>query len=121
MAIALASGECWKCSIVSNIRAALAINGSAIQAYEPIARAALARAWEFIGHGFGQKNMQKVPDERADIAKNDGSHSGIHGATTARMAWAWLDRDHGIHPTSWPKKAMSNVLRLGSGRPTGLF
>ena len=51
------------------IRAALAINGSAIQAYEPIARAALERGWEFIGHGFGQKNMQKVPDEREDIAK----------------------------------------------------
>jgi peptidoglycan/xylan/chitin deacetylase (PgdA/CDA1 family) len=51
------------------IRAALAINGSAIQAYEPIARAALDRGWEFIGHGFGQKNMQKVPDEREDIAK----------------------------------------------------
>jgi peptidoglycan/xylan/chitin deacetylase (PgdA/CDA1 family) len=47
----------------------LAINGSAIQAYEPIARAALERGWEFIGHGFGQKNMQRVPDERADIAK----------------------------------------------------
>jgi polysaccharide deacetylase len=52
-----------------HIRAALAINGSAIQTYEPIARAALEREWEFIGHGFGQKNMQKVPDERADIAK----------------------------------------------------
>src|ERR1700680_1802701 len=51
------------------IRAALAINGSAIQAYEPIARAALERGWEFIGHGFGQKNMQKVPDERGDIAQ----------------------------------------------------
>ena len=51
------------------IRSALAINGSAIQAYEPIARAALERDWEFIGHGFGQKNMQKVPDEREDIAK----------------------------------------------------
>src|SRR6266436_4456240 len=51
------------------IRAALAINGSAIQAYQPIARAALERGWEFIGHGFGQKNMQKVPDEREDIAK----------------------------------------------------
>ena len=51
------------------IRAALAINGSAIQAYEPIARAALDRGWEFIGHGFGQKNMQKVEDEREDIAK----------------------------------------------------
>jgi peptidoglycan/xylan/chitin deacetylase (PgdA/CDA1 family) len=51
------------------IRCALAINGSAIQAYQPIARAALERKWEFIGHGFGQKNMQKVPDEREDIAK----------------------------------------------------
>src|SRR5436189_5932675 len=47
----------------------LAINGGAITAYEPIARAALDRPWEFIGHGFGQKNMQKVPDERADIQK----------------------------------------------------
>jgi len=51
------------------IRAVLAINGSAIRTYEPIARAALERGWEFIGHGFGQKNMQKVSDERADIVK----------------------------------------------------
>jgi peptidoglycan/xylan/chitin deacetylase (PgdA/CDA1 family) len=49
--------------------AVLAINGSAIETYEPIARAALDRGWEFIGHGFTQKNMQKVPDERADIRK----------------------------------------------------
>ena len=47
----------------------LAINGSAIEAYEPIARAALERGWEFIGHGFTQKNMQKVPDECVDIRK----------------------------------------------------
>jgi peptidoglycan/xylan/chitin deacetylase (PgdA/CDA1 family) len=51
------------------IRAVLAINGGAIRAYEPVARAALERGWEFIGHGFGQKNMQKVPDERADIVQ----------------------------------------------------
>jgi allantoinase len=51
------------------IRAALAINGSAIHAYPPIAHAALERGWEFIGHGFGQKNMQKISDERADIVK----------------------------------------------------
>src|SRR5262249_6547200 len=37
-----------------SIPAVLAINGGAIQAYEPIARAALDRQWEFIGHGFGQ-------------------------------------------------------------------
>jgi allantoinase len=51
------------------IRAALAINGSAIAAYEPIARAARDRGWEFIGHGFSQKNMQKVANEREDIVK----------------------------------------------------
>ena len=27
----------------------------------PIARAALERRWEFIGHGFGQRSMQEVP------------------------------------------------------------
>jgi allantoinase len=51
------------------IRAVLAVNGSAIMHYEPIARAALERSWEFIGHGFTQKNMQKVADERDDIRK----------------------------------------------------
>jgi allantoinase len=51
------------------IQAALAINGCAIRSYEPIARAALNRDWEFIGHGFTQKNMQKVENEAADIAR----------------------------------------------------
>jgi allantoinase len=68
------------------IRAALAINGSAIKAYEPIARAALERGWEFIGHGFGQKNMQKVPDEREDIAKTT---SIIH-QFTGQKPRGWL-------------------------------
>jgi allantoinase len=51
------------------IRAAVAINGSAIAAYEPIARAARDRGWEFIGHGFTQTNLQKVANEREDIRK----------------------------------------------------
>jgi allantoinase len=55
------------------IRAALAINGSAIRAYEPISQAALDRGWEFVGHGYSQKNMQKVEDERADIAKTSAA------------------------------------------------
>ena len=50
-----------------SIPAALAINGSAIAAYPPIVRAAVERDWEFIGHGFTQRNMQKVKNERADI------------------------------------------------------
>ena len=68
------------------IRAALAINGGVIQSYEPIARAALEHQWEFIGHGFGQKNMQKVPDERADIAKT----TGVIRAFTGRRPRGWL-------------------------------
>lgn len=51
------------------IKAVLAINGKAITTYEAISRAALDRGWEFMGHGYGQKNMQKVPDEREDIRK----------------------------------------------------
>ena len=42
---------------------------SAIQRYGPIARSALERGWEFIGHGFTQQSMQKVADEREDIRK----------------------------------------------------
>jgi allantoinase len=51
------------------IPAVLAINGSAIAAYPAIVRAAVERQWEFIGHGFTQRNMQKVKNERADIRK----------------------------------------------------
>ena len=68
------------------IRAAVAINGGAIHAYEPISRAALERGWEFIGHGFGQKNMQKVADERADIAKT----TAVIGEFTGRRPRGWL-------------------------------
>ena len=68
------------------IPAVLAINGGAIQAYEPVARAALDRQWEFIGHGFGQKNMQKVPDERVDIQKTTAAIA----AFTGRRPRGWL-------------------------------
>jgi allantoinase len=64
----------------------LAINGGAIHAYEPIALAARERRWEFIGHGFGQKNMQKVPDERADIKKTTAAIKEF----TGRAPRGWL-------------------------------
>lgn len=68
------------------IPAVLAINGSAINAYEPIARAALDRKWEFIGHGFTQKNMQKVDDESEDIRKTTDAIK----AFTGRPPRGWL-------------------------------
>ena len=51
------------------IPAVLAINGTAIRTYEAISRAALERKWEFMGHGYTQRNMQAVEDEREDIRK----------------------------------------------------
>ena len=47
----------------------IAINGSALAAYPAIVQAAVERNWEFIGHGFTQRNLQKVENERADIRK----------------------------------------------------
>jgi peptidoglycan/xylan/chitin deacetylase (PgdA/CDA1 family) len=61
------------------IRAVLAVNGSAIGHYEAIARAALERGWEFIGHGFTQKNMQKVANERDDIRKTTAAIQDFTG------------------------------------------
>ena len=46
------------------------INGVAIQAYPDIIKACLDRKWEFVGHGFTQRNMQKVENERADIRRS---------------------------------------------------
>ena len=69
-----------------SIQAVLAINGKAIATYAPIAAAAHDRGWEFIGHGFGQKNMQKVPDEREDISK---TREAIR-AFTGRNPRGWL-------------------------------
>jgi len=79
----------WRMLDVLNhchVRAVLAINGSAIQRYEPIARAALECGWEFIGHGFTQQSMQKVADERDDIRK---TAAAIHGFT-GKPPRGWL-------------------------------
>jgi peptidoglycan/xylan/chitin deacetylase (PgdA/CDA1 family) len=69
-----------------DVPAVLAINGSAIKTYEPISRAALERKWEFMGHGYTQKNMQKVEDEAADIAKTTDAIA----AFTGKRPRGWL-------------------------------
>ena len=68
------------------IKAALAINGSAIGAYPAIAEAAKSRGWEFMGHGYTQTNMQKVANESEDIAKTT---EAIRAATGKRPR-GWL-------------------------------
>ena len=45
------------------------INGVAVEAFPDIVKACVERNWEFLGHGYTQRNMQKVENERADIRK----------------------------------------------------
>ena len=64
----------------------LAINGSALAAYPAIVEAAKARHWEFMGHGFTQRNMQKVENEREDIRKT----ADVIAAATGKRPRGWL-------------------------------
>ena len=68
------------------VRASLAINGTAIRSYEAISRAALERNWEFMGHGYTQRNMQAVEDEREDIRKTTAAIREF----TGRAPRGWL-------------------------------
>ena len=69
-----------------DVRTTLALNGSVCTAYPRIAEAALESGWEFIGHGFSQKNMQKVDDERIDIQQT----RDIIEKFTGRAPRGWL-------------------------------
>jgi len=63
----------------ANVKAALALNGSCLKSYPPIAEAARERGWEFLGHGFHQKNMQKVANEREAIRLTADAIAGFTG------------------------------------------
>ena len=52
-----------------DVKAVLCLNGSCLESYAPIAEAARERQWEFLGHGFIQKSMQKVENERDTIRR----------------------------------------------------
>jgi allantoinase len=45
----------------------LAINGSVCRSYPRVAKEALERGWEFMGHGFEQRPMHHLEDQRAAI------------------------------------------------------
>jgi len=69
-----------------NIRAVLAINGTAVKTYEAISRAALERKWEFMGHGYTQRSMQAVENEDDDIRKT----TEVIKAFTGKAPRGWL-------------------------------
>ena len=81
-----ASGACWRCSTICAFPPCWRSTARRSPRYEPIVRAARERNWEFIGHGFCQKNMQKVADERADIR----STSAAIREATGKNPRGWL-------------------------------
>jgi peptidoglycan/xylan/chitin deacetylase (PgdA/CDA1 family) len=70
----------------NEVKAVLALNGSCIESYAPIAEAARERQWEFLGHGFIQQNMQKVENEREAIRRTTAAIT----AFTGKRPRGWL-------------------------------
>ena len=50
------------------LKATFAINGSVCELYPEVCEAAREAGWDFMGHGFVQKPMHKVEDQRSAIA-----------------------------------------------------
>jgi len=51
-----------------NLKATFALNGSVCELYPEACEAARHAGWDFMGHGFVQKPMHRVEDQRAAIA-----------------------------------------------------
>jgi peptidoglycan/xylan/chitin deacetylase (PgdA/CDA1 family) len=59
------------------IKATLATNGSVIKSYPRVVEAALKADWEFMGHGFIQRPMHHVENQRAAIADTIASREMV--------------------------------------------
>ena len=51
------------------IKATLAINGSVIKSYPRVAQAGLDAGWEFMGHGYTQRPMHHLENQKEEILK----------------------------------------------------
>jgi peptidoglycan/xylan/chitin deacetylase (PgdA/CDA1 family) len=50
-----------------DVKATLAINGSVCKGYPRVAQAALEAGWEFMGHGYVQRPMHHIEDQKKNI------------------------------------------------------
>jgi len=66
------------------LRATMALNGNIVNSYPRIAEAARDAGWEFMGHGFVQRPMHQLDDQRAAI---DATVAAIKGFT-GKGPWA---------------------------------
>ena len=51
------------------VKGTLAINGSVCKSYPRVARAALEAGWEFMGHGYVQRPMHHLEDQKKEISE----------------------------------------------------
>ena len=61
------------------LKATFAVNGSACAVYREACTAARDAGWDFMGHGFVQKPMHKVDDQRAAIADTIAAIADLTG------------------------------------------
>lgn len=107
------------------LRATMALNGNIVNSYPRIAEAARDAGWEFMGHGFVQRPMHQLDDQRAAI---DATVAAIKGFTgKAPVGWespglteteATLDhlRAAGIeYVANWPIDDLPSVLHTKHG------
>ena len=72
----------WRLVEVLNrfkVKATLAINGSVIKSYPRVASAALDAGWEFMGHGYIQRPMHHVEDQKKAIEETIKEIRGFTG------------------------------------------
>ena len=67
------------------IKPTLATNGRVLETYRRIAEAAHTSGWEFMGHGYVQRPMHKVDDQRAAIRKTMNAIKDLTGK--APVGW----------------------------------
>lgn len=107
------------------LRATLALNGNVVNSYPRIAQAALDAGWEFMGHGFVQRPMHQLDDQKAFIRQTVDAIRGF----TGRGPLGWespgmsetentLDflRAEGIeYVANWPMDDLPSVLTTKHG------
>ncbi|MFN5997049.1 MAG: polysaccharide deacetylase family protein [Paracoccaceae bacterium] len=107
------------------LRATMALNGNIVNSYPRIAQAALDAQWEFMGHGFVQRPMHQLDDQRGAI---DATVAAIRGFT-GKPPVGWespglteteetLDhlRAAGIkYVANWPIDDLPSVLHTAHG------
>lgn len=75
------------------LRATFAVNGNVVNSYPRVAEAALEAEWEFMGHGFVQRPMHQLDDQR----------ESIHATVEAIRKFA------GKPPKGWESPGMSET------------